>query len=177
MTLVLILGLLCILALAAGVYLYLRLRRKEAELPAAPRPHDAEWNSADRDDAAIDQFLYDRSCRYMTERRPFLVESFSLGDLAAALFTNKAYLSRTINHFSGKNFRQYLNYYRIMYAQDLYRKDMSLKVNQLAELSGFRSPTSFLNAFKAQTGETPSAWCARCRSRYARSGRGNKDKQ
>ena len=46
--------------------------------------------------AVVDQFLYDRCCRYMADRKPFLVESFSLGDLASVLFTNKVYLSKTI---------------------------------------------------------------------------------
>lgn len=162
---IIILGLLCILAMAAGVYLLVRLRRREADIRAVLRPREKDAASRNKDDAAIDQILYDRCCRYMTERRPFLVESFSLGDLAAALFTNKSYLSQTINRFSGKNFRQYLNYYRVMYAMELFRKDKSLRVNQLAELSGFRSSTSFLNAFKKQMGENPSAWCARVRDK------------
>ena len=54
--------------------------------------------------SVVDQFLYDRCCRYMADRKPFLVESFSLGDLASVLFTNKVYLSKTINYYSGKNF-------------------------------------------------------------------------
>ena len=173
--LLVILGLLCILALAAGVYLYIRLRRREADIQAVlERPRQPDGMSGNKDDAAIDQFLYDRCCRYMTERQPFLVESFSLGDLAAALFTNKSYLSRTINRYSGKNFRQYLNYYRVMYAMELFRRNRSLKVNQLAELSGFRSATSFLNAFKALMKEPPSEWCARVRRKLDRPDRENK---
>ena len=49
--------------------------------------------------SVVDQFLYDRCCRYMADRKPFLVESFSLGDLASVLFTNKVYLSKTIKIF------------------------------------------------------------------------------
>ena len=59
--------------------------------PPDPGPeHTAE------SDSRFDQFLYDRCCRYMAEKRPFLVESFSLGDLASALYTNKVYLSRRL---------------------------------------------------------------------------------
>ena len=166
---IIILSLLCVAAIAVGLYLYIRLRRKEADIRSViERPEEEAQAPVDKEMAAVDQFLYDRCCRYMTERRPFLVESFSLQDLASALFTNKVYLSRTINRYSGKNFRQYLNYYRIMYAMELFRKNMSLKVHELAELSGFRSPTSFFNAFKKVMGESPSDWCERIRRKYLR---------
>ena len=115
--------------------------------------------------AAIDQYLYDRCCRYMMERRPFLVPFFNLQDLSGALYTNKAYLSKTINRYSGKNFRQYVNYYRIMYAMELYRNNMGLRIRELADLSGFRSQTSFLRSFKEVMGEQPSVWCTRIRKK------------
>ena len=113
-----------------------------------------------------DQFLYDRCCRYMIERRPFLVEKFSLQDLATAVFTNKVYLSKTINRYSGRNFRQYVNYYRIMYAMDLFRSNMGLRIAELSRLSGFHSTTVFLRSFKSVTGTPPSHWCAQTRKSY-----------
>lgn len=160
--LVLLLALLLAAAIAVGVVLCLRLRRREAlqenvdNLPTA------------FETAAIDQYLYDRCCRYMTERRPFLVESFNLQDLANAVFTNKAYLSKTINKFSGKNFRQYVNYYRVMYSMELFRKNMGLRITELAQLSGFHSETSYLRNFKEVMGERPSLWCSRMRKKYSR---------
>ncbi len=160
--LVLLLALLLAAAIAVGVVLYLRLRQKEAfndQTDNLPVPSET---------AAIDQYLYDRCCRYMTERRPFLVESFNLQDLANAVFTNKAYLSKTINNFSGKNFRQYVNYYRVMYAMELFRKNMGLRIIEMAQLSGFHSETSFLRNFKEVMGEKPSIWCSRMRKKYSK---------
>ena len=113
----------------------------------------------------VDQFLYDRCCRYMADRKPFLVESFSLGDLASVLFTNKVYLSKTINYYSGKNFRSYINYYRVMYAMELFRRNKSLTVTELGSLAGFHSGTTFNQAFKAVMQESPSTWCARLRKK------------
>ena len=151
-------------ALAAGIYLYIRLRQKEAEFrDAFKHPSQSDLIPKDFQKAAIDQYLYDRCCKYMTERHPFLVDNYTLQDLANALFTNRAYLSQTINRFSGKNFRQYLNYYRIMYGMDLFRKNKILKVVDLAGLCGFHSNTSFYNAFKQVMGEPPSHWCSRVR--------------
>ena len=115
--------------------------------------------------AVVDQFLYDRCCRYMADRKPFLVESFSLGDLANVLYTNRVYLSKTINYYSGKNFRSYINYYRVMYAMELFRRNKSLTVTELGSLAGFHSGTTFNQAFKAVMQESPSTWCARLRKK------------
>ena len=155
--------------LLAGVYHLGRrksLREMERRQTATPlkKGDDNTESSADGPNA-VDQFLYDRCCRYMADRKPFLVESFSLGDLASVLFTNKVYLSKTINYFSGKNFRSYINHYRVMYAMELFRKNKSLTVSELGALSGFHSGTTFNQAFKAVMQESPSTWCARLRKK------------
>ena len=53
-----------------------------------------------------------------------------------------------------------------MYAMELFRANMSLRIIDLAELSGFRSESSFLNSFRSVMGEAPSIWCARIRKKY-----------
>ena len=161
--LVLLLAVLLFASVFVSVMLYMRLRQKDASQEPAE-----DVSAPINETAAIDQYLYDRCCRYMTERRPFLVESFTLQDLAHAIFSNKTYLSKTINRFSGKNFRQYVNYYRVMYSMELFRKNMGLRVVDLAQLSGFRSETSYLRNFKDVMGEKPSTWCSRMRKRNGR---------
>ena len=152
--------------LLAGVYLLgrrhgLRERGRRHDFPA--RGSDTE-SQADGPEI-VDQFLYDRCCRYMAERKPFLVEAFSLNDLSAALFTNKVYLSKAINYYSGRNFRGYVNYYRVMYSMELFRNNKALTVSQLGSLAGFRSGNTFNAAFKAVMQESPSTWCARLRKK------------
>ena len=132
---------------------------------AVARAQSGKPRSAPGEPFVPDHNLYERCCRYMTERRPFLVESFSLTDLCNAMFTNKVYLSRTINECAGKNFRQWVNSYRVQYAQDLFRRNMSLKVVDLATLSGFHSASTFNQAFKLVMDESPSDWCRRIRYR------------
>ena len=155
--------------LLAGVYHLGRrksLRDLERRQTATPsKKGDDNTESQAGGPGAVDQFLYDRCCRYMADRKPFLVESFSLGDLASVLFTNKVYLSKTINYYSGKNFRSYINHYRVMYAMELFRKNKSLTVSELGALSGFHSGTTFNQAFKAVMQESPSTWCARLRKK------------
>ena len=158
-----------VLVVAVAIYLTVRLYRKEAEIRALDitRPDEENFfpSNSDKDFTVTDQFLYDRCCRYMVERRPFLVTGYQLQDLANSLYTNRSYLSKTINRFSGKNFRAYVNYYRVMYAMELFRANMSLRVLDLAQLSGFRNESSFLSSFKSVMGEAPSIWCARVRKK------------
>ena len=91
----LVLAFCCVVAVAVCVALFLRLRGKDVQMKAVlEQPSEADGLSAPYELAAIDQYLYDRCCRYMTEFRPFLVSTFSLQDLANAVYTNKFYLSK-----------------------------------------------------------------------------------
>ena len=102
--------------------------------------------------------LYNRVMLYMNENKPFLDPSFHMEDMAEDLYSNKLYLSRTINILSGRNFRQFINYHRVQYAIALFKKDPRLKVGEVASMSGFNSTVSFNMAFKVNTGKTPSEW-------------------
>lgn len=102
--------------------------------------------------------LYKRILLYMTENKPYLDPTFDMHTLAEKLFSNKYYVSKTINILSGRNFRQFVNYYRVQHAIDLFKSDPKLKVSEVAEFCGFNSPVSFNMAFKVNTGKTPSAW-------------------
>lgn len=100
----------------------------------------------------------------MESGRPFLDEDYSLQDLSASVYTNKTYLSKTINIMSGKNFRQFINGYRILYSVDLMKKNPRLRVDELAAMSGFHSTVTYTMAFKANMNETPGEFCQRLRS-------------
>lgn len=108
--------------------------------------------------------LYERVVSLMEQKQPFLDEEFSLDDLAGAVYTNRGYLSRTINVLSGRNFSQFVNYFRVRYGVELIRKDPRLRLVNVAQMSGFHSSPSFNAAFKVNMGETPSAFLERLRS-------------
>lgn len=99
--------------------------------------------------------LYERVLAYMEENKPYLQPEFSLGDLAMAVFTNKTYLSRVINLYSGRNYRQFINHYRTMYAVELIKKDPKLSVSELTMMSGFSSSVTFNMAFRINMNVTP----------------------
>ncbi len=102
--------------------------------------------------------LYRRIIMYMEERKPYLDQNFDMSVMADSMLTNKLYLSKTINILSGRNFRQFVNYYRIQRAMELMKTDPRLRVSEVAEMSGFHSSVSFNMAFKVNTGQTPSEW-------------------
>ena len=107
--------------------------------------------------------MYKRVLNYMEQKKPFLDDNFSLVELSKAMFTNKVYLSRTINAFSGHNFSQFVNYHRINYSMDLFKNDPALKVTEVAMMSGFHTVVSYNMAFKLFNNETPSEWIQKYR--------------
>ena len=140
---------------------------KEAEIKAMikgslrPEPIQAVRKT---EDVARMTRLYERAVSLMEKKHPFLDDGFGLDDLAGALFTNRAYLSKTINILSGRNFRQFVNYYRIQYCVDLLRQDPNLKLINVALMAGFHTTASFNMAFKLNLGETPTQFQERVRT-------------
>lgn len=101
---------------------------------------------------------YQKAVDYMEKNRPFLRQTLSLEELARLLGTNKVYLSRTINVISGRNYCQFVNYYRIQYAKDIMRKNSDSRMIEVALASGFNSVVTFNMAFKLNEDLTPSEW-------------------
>lgn len=167
---------LCMVLLVVGLLVFMARSGKPSKGGDSPpdQKHDPLQNTPIMQEMmaenmkGADRELFIRCCRYMELRKPFLVESFSLEDLSLAMFTNKLYLSQTINACTGRNFRNFVNNYRIMYAMDLFKKNNRLRVSDLSNLSGFHTPVSFNMAFKLMMDESPGAWCARTRLRNQR---------
>lgn len=106
---------------------------------------------------------YKRIEQCMREDKPYLDDRFSLERMAEILKTNKVYISRAVNKFTNKNFRQYVNWHRVMYSVELMRADPWLKVIELAFMSGFHSQVTYNMCFKLFLDETPSDMVARLR--------------
>ena len=134
-------------------------RPMEASAPKPLKSPDSSNNGKE---------LFERCCKYMEEKRPYLLESFSMQDLARAMYTNVVYMSRTINAMNGTNFKKFVNTYRVGYAQELFRKDPNISLTELYHLSGFANSATFNNAFKAICDESPSSWCRRERMKILR---------
>ena len=105
-----------------------------------------------------DKDVYDKCCDYMSRTKAFLVQDFRLEDLSHAVYMNSTYLSRAINRYYG-DFRLWLSEYRINYAKEVFLRNPSLRVIELASLSGFKSVSTFNISFKLFNGISPSIWC------------------
>lgn len=167
------LGLYVVLAVRAGTGRTLFIRAsKEAEIKSmikgSLRPEPVQAVRKTEDVARMTR-LYERAVALMEKKHPFLDAGFGLDDLAGALFTNRAYLSKTINILSGRNFRQFVNYYRIQYCVEMLRQDPNLKLISVALMSGFHTTASFNMAFKLNLGETPTQFQERVRTERIKS--------
>lgn len=103
--------------------------------------------------------LYERIVEYFESEKPFLDNQLTINDVVKVVFSNKVYISRAISQFTGRNFCQFVNYYRISYSVECFRENPNLKVNALAEMSGFNSVVSYNMAFRLFMNENPSDWC------------------
>ena len=102
--------------------------------------------------------LFNEIVSIMENRKPWLQDDFGVDDLARMAKTNRMYLSKAVNFHSGRNFNQLVNYYRVRYAKELIRKDPTLKMNEVARMSGFHTVVSFNMAFKLNERMTPTEY-------------------
>lgn len=94
--------------------------------------------------------------KLMNEDKVFLDPDLNLIDLAQKLGTNRTYLSLAVRQFSGKSFSDYVNYARIMYAQELLLQGESCKNVEYS--CGYISSSTFYRQFQKITGTSPSLW-------------------
>lgn len=148
----------------SGRILLLRSDREKAVRQIVSSGLREQLPALQRDDAASMRGIYGKVVSIMESARPFLDEEYSLNDLSMAVYTNKTYLSKTINVMSGKNFRQFINGYRVKYSIEMLKKNPRLRVDELAAMSGFHSTVTYTMAFKANMHETPGEYSQRLRS-------------
>jgi YesN/AraC family two-component response regulator len=115
------------------------------------------------DDSALP--LKDRLINYFESEKPYLSKDISMQEVAMRLFTNKSYLSKTINMEMNKNFRELVNYFRVKEAMRIFSASPDMSMNELRDRSGFNNNASFTSAFKLNTGCTPGEWCRDMKNR------------
>lgn len=120
----------------------------------------SSFHGVDQEEALLET----RIAAAMDERRMFLIPGLKISDVAAAIGSNRTYVSNAINNAGGMSFSDYVNSRRIEFAKKLLsagaeKGDQILK-NTAAE-SGFASFPSFYRAFVKHTGMSPSEWLKR----------------
>lgn len=117
-------------------------------------------NNASSDDSNWD--LYVRVVDYFENEQPYLNPYLSLQNIASELFTNKVYVSKAITMYSGRNFCQFVNYYRVRYSMSVARNNPMVSVRELAARSGFNNVTTFTTAFQSYVKAHPKDWIRKC---------------
>lgn len=102
--------------------------------------------------------LMERINQLMEQEQFYLHSNLKLQDVAVRLQTNSTYVSECINSVCGQTFSQFVNTYRVRYAQELLRRQPEMKTSVVATESGFNTEASFFRNFKAVTGMTPREW-------------------
>jgi AraC-like DNA-binding protein len=123
---------------------------------------------SDSENAGINEAyrqVYERVLEYFESNQPFLDSNLTINDIVKVVFSNKVYISRAISKYTGKNFCQFVNCYRIAYSVKCFRENMDLKIAELANMSGFNSVVSYNMAFRLFMNENPSEWCRKERAK------------
>jgi AraC-like DNA-binding protein len=150
---------LAIAALATGLVWLLRCRKSipviETETPTEEPCEEVQEAPV----AGIDYTdLMQRLGHLMEEQRLFLTPDLKATDIASTLGTSQGVLSNAIKTHHNCTFPQFVNNYRIAYAQELMRNQPNLKMTEVYMASGFSSEASFYRIFKTITGFTPNEW-------------------
>ena len=143
-------------------------RRHERRIVESMRISPVETTSSGTSEDNVYKELYGRIQEYFDEEKPFLNGNLTINDIVAKVFSNKVYISRAIVQCTGRNFCQYVNYHRIMYAMECFRQNTELKVSELWPLCGFNTIVSFNMAFRLFMDENPSEWCRKEKIRLSK---------
>lgn len=100
-----------------------------------------------------DRELYIKVEKLMREKKIYRQKGITREDIAGMLDTNRTYLSRAINTFSGKTFNNYINTWRINEAVGII-SDPKREINakQIADDLGYASVDVFYQVFRRETG-------------------------
>jgi AraC-like DNA-binding protein len=104
------------------------------------------------------QQILDNIILELEKNRYFTNNLASLSELAKKTGASPHHVSQVINEKLNKNFFELLAWYRIEEAKKIIADDNKtrLTVEEISEMVGYNSKTSFNNAFKRLTGNTPS---------------------
>ena len=100
----------------------------------------------------------ERRIREWKGREGYRRTGITINSLSMELRTNRTYLSEYINTTYNKSFRDWITDLRIEYAKRLMSQKPQLKIQEIAELSGFLSTSHFNRTFREKEGCSPVKW-------------------
>lgn len=144
-------------SLIAAIFYIIRQRRKRIDIVNSKEKEIERLKSAVTSKDEKTMCTMEKRFHMINERvqseKLFLDKQLSLKSLAKLFDTNRSDLSACINTYSGVNFNQWINDFRIDYLLERIYSDE--KISKLAEDAGFVSSDSFYRNFKRKTNLTP----------------------
>ena len=106
--------------------------------------------------------IFNKTIELVNTEKYYLNKSVKLSDLAKKLSYNERLVSRAINKYGSGNFNKFINSFRIEYSKELLTggKFDHYTIEAIAEECGFSNKVSFYNAFKSETGMSPTQFRA-----------------
>lgn len=99
--------------------------------------------------------------KVVEEQQLYLIKTLTLADLAAAMGTNRTYVSNYLSQVRRQTFYDYINQMRIeKKSVPLLREHPEYTLDYVAEESGFASISTFRRAFQKLMGKTPRQFIA-----------------
>lgn len=132
------------------------VRRRKKARTERPEPDQAELPEPQNE---RERELFERVSAMM-EKGLYTRKGLTIAELATTLGTNTKYISSCINTGAGCSFLDYVNGYRVRFAQKKLLETPQMRLSDIADAAGFASESAFYRNFKAVTGQTPAEWLA-----------------
>lgn len=121
---------------------------------------EKSWIADKYETLASNSIKFETIESFISESQYYAHQNISLKKVAEELDTNSNIVSKLINSETGTNFNDYINQKRIALAQKRLLDDAfkQLTVEAIGQSVGFKSKSTFYNAFKKHAGQSPSAF-------------------
>lgn len=121
--------------------------------------NDDDENSI-KENSEYYQELTKKINQYCHNEKPYLRPDFEIADLAEAMQVPKLHISYACRFAYNKKFTEIRNHMRVEHAKQLLQESLTINktIDAIGKLSGFKSRSTFYEAFKAETGMTPSQY-------------------
>ena len=84
-------------------------------------------------------------------------KDISLDHISEYLKLSHGYVSTMFKYYTGENFKDYLNFYRVKKAKEIL-EGRNLKINEVADMVGCNHINTFIRIFKKYEGVSPSKY-------------------